>query len=276
MFNTLIDFNSLVKEIDNPDWIIIDVRYDLMDQDAGRADFEQGHISGATYLSLHDDLSGPPVTNRGRHPLLTDESTAALFSTLGINEKTQLVIYDNAGGSVAARLWWMCHHLQHVCAAVLDGGWQHWCANDGPIDKTVKKKSPSVYSMTGNTNEVVKIDQVAGYERIIDSREPGRYRGEFEPIDPVAGHIPGALNRFWKNNLNTSGLFRSRDILKQEFDQILNGVAPEAAVFYCGSGVTACHNLLAARTAGLKLPKLYAGSWSEWSSTPGKPIATVE
>lgn len=276
MFSTLIDCNSLIKEIENPDWLIIDVRYDLMNKAAGKTDFEQGHIPGAVYLDLHADLSGPPVTNRGRHPLLTDASTAELFSTLGLDEKTQVVIYDDAGGSFAARLWWMCQHMQHVCAAVLDGGWQHWCANNGPIDKTVRQTSPSVYAMSGKTNDVVTISQVTNYERIIDSREPARYRGEFEPVDPAAGHIPGALNRCWKDNLQASGLFKQRDILRREFDEILHGTAAEEAVFYCGSGVTACHNLLAAKTAGLKLPKLYAGSWSEWSRTPGKPIATVE
>lgn len=274
MFTTLIDTDSLQRELDNPDWLICDCRYDLMDKTAGANAFNDSHIPGAVYLDLHDDLSGPPVTNKGRHPLPTDEAMQALFRRLGITPATQVVVYDNANGSFAARLWWMLRHMQHERVAVLDGGWQVWMAEDRPVSDAVITPAPSTTDFSARSGDVVAIDQVLDHARLVDSRDGARYRGEMEPIDKAAGHIPGASNRFWKDNLDASGNFKSSECLQAEFNELLGPSRSSKTVFYCGSGVTACHNLLAACHAGLEEPKLYAGSWSEWSAMPDRPVAT--
>ena len=274
MFTTLIDTDSLLEGHGHSDWLIFDTRYDLADKNAGKQAYLQGHIPGAIYVDLHDDLSRPPSTNKGRHPLPTDDAMNALFSELGVRSSTQVIIYDNAFGAFAARLWWMLRHMQHESVAVLDGGWQSWLEASGPISSNVEARSKSDFNNLTLEQDIVEIEQVQKASLIIDSREPVRYRGESEPIDKVAGHIPGALNRFWKDNLSEDGCFKEKRVLRQEFEEILGIIPAEESVFYCGSGVTACHNLLAAVHAGLELPKLYAGSWSEWSSCPGKPVAT--
>lgn len=274
MFTTLIDYDALFDGHDNPDWIIFDVRYDLMDKNAGKQAYLQGHIPAAIYVDLHDDLSRPPATNRGRHPLPTVDTMNTLFSELGVRPDMQVIVYDDAGGSFAARLWWMLRHMQHEKVAVLDGGWQSWIDAGGPISSTPEARSKCEFNHSALEHDVIDIEQVETSRMLIDSRDPVRYRGESEPIDKAAGHIPGAINRFWKDNLSDNGCFKKKQTLKQEFEEMLAGTPSEDAVFYCGSGVTACHNLLAAAHADLKLPKLYAGSWSEWSSTPGKPVAT--
>lgn len=274
MFTTLIDTDSLQRELENPDWLICDCRYDLMNKTAGENAFNDTHIPGAVYVDLHDDLSGPPVTNQGRHPLPTDEAMQSLFRRLGITPATQVVVYDNANGSFAARLWWMLRHMQHERVAVLDGGWQAWLAEDRPVSDAVISPAPSTTDFSPRSGDVVAIDQVFEHASLVDSRDGARYRGEMEPIDKAAGHIPGARNRFWKDNLDDSGHFKSSERLRAEFNALLGQSCSSETVFYCGSGVTACHNLLAAYHAGLEEPKLYAGSWSEWSAMPGRPVAT--
>ncbi len=274
MYTTLIDFDSLLSVLENPDLLIFDTRYDLSDKNAGKQTYLQGHISGAIYVDLHDDLSRPPSTNKSRHPLPTVESMNALFSELGIQPGSQVVIYDNAFGAFAARLWWMLKHMQHENVAVLDGGWQAWLEAGGPTNLNNESRSQSDFENAAIGHDVIDIGQVEKVSLLVDSREPARYRGESEPIDKAAGHIPGALNRFWKENLSENGCFKEKETLRREFEEVLGKTPSEEAVFYCGSGVTACHNLLAAVHSGLKLPKLYAGSWSEWSSYPEKPVAT--
>lgn len=274
MFTTLINEDELFKAYDDPDWIIFDARYDLMDKNAGKDAYLQGHIPGAIYVDLHDDLSKPPSTNRGRHPLPTAETINALFSELGIRSNMQVVVYDDNAGSFAARLWWMLRYMQHNNVAVLNGGWQSWLAAGRSINQEVVTRVSAEFKNSELDSSIIDIEEVDKFERIIDSRDPARYRGEIEPIDKTAGHIPGAINRFWKDNLTENGTFKTKQKLKQEFVEIFGNTKSEDAVFYCGSGVTACHNLLAATHAGLNLPRLYAGSWSEWSSTPGKPVAT--
>lgn len=272
MFDTLIDRSSLVNNLENPDWLIFDTRYDLMNKDAGKEAYQQGHIPGAVYVDLHDDLSGPPVTNHGRHPLPKVEAMNTLFSRLGIKNDTQVIVYDDIYGSFAARLWWMLRHMQHKNVAVLDEGWQAWIESGAPVSSSIEKFSTSRFSQSALDNDLVEIEHVQEYDIIIDSRDPARFRGDFEPIDKAAGHIPGAKNRFWKDNLTESGKFKSKADLKSEFRALFGSTDSENSVFYCGSGVTACHNLLAACHAGLRMPKLYAGSWSEWSSYPEKPV----
>ena len=274
MFTTLIDYDALYENHNNSDWLVFDTRYDLMNKSAGREAYLQGHIPGAIYVDLHDDLSRPPATNKGRHPLPTSDAMNKLFSELGVGPDIQVIVYDDMFGSFAARLWWMLRHMQHEKVAVLDGGWQFWVNAGGPVDLTNELRSDSKFENSTSEQDVIDIEQVQDFNCIVDSRDPARYRGESEPIDKAAGHIPGAINRFWKENLSENGQFKKKQSLKQEFQELLADVSPKDSVFYCGSGVTACHNLLAAAHAGLDLPKLYAGSWSEWSATPGKPVAT--
>ncbi len=274
MYTTLIDSYSLLGILDNPDLLIFDARYDLADKSAGEQAYLQAHIPGAIYVDLHDDLSRPPATNKGRHPLPTAEAINALFSELGIQAESQVIVYDNAFGAFAARLWWMLRYMQHVKVAVLDGGWQAWIDAGYPTDSENVLRSKCHFEKSALSGDVIGIEQVGNARLLIDSREPARYRGESEPIDKAAGHIPGALNRFWKDNLSENGSFKEKETLRREFEGIMGDTPVEESVFYCGSGVTACHNLLAAVHAELKQPKLYAGSWSEWSSYPDKPVAT--
>ena len=274
MYTTLIDSNTLLEQLNNPDWRIFDTRYDLMDKTKGKQDYQRSHIPGAIYLDLHDDLSGPPVTNKGRHPLPTATAMQSLFSKYGIQADTQVVVYDSSCGAFAARLWWMLQHMQHPAVAVLDGGWQDWLLHDGPQTTEIVDTAVKPFSGEEKMDDVIDIDQVGHYQKVFDSREPPRYRGEYEPIDKAAGHIPGARNRFWKENLAESGQFKDRQVLREEFEVLFEATPAAEVVFYCGSGVTACHNLLAVRHAGLSTPKLYAGSWSEWSRSPGRPVAT--
>ena len=273
MFTTLIDFGSLCAQLDNADLVIFDVRYDLMNKDAGREAYLSSHIPGAIYVDLHSDLSRPPSTNKGRHPMPDTKAMNELFSELGVCNKKQVVVYDDVFGSFSARLWWMLKYLQHEKVAVLDGGWQHWVKSGGAVSSRNETRTPGQFRGTELEKTLVSINQVNDYDLIIDSRDPSRYRGESEPIDQAAGHIPGAKNRFWKNNISDTGCFKDRCVLLKEFKLLFDKVPSEDTVFYCGSGVTACHNLLAAVHAGLGFPRLYAGSWSEWSATPGKPIA---
>jgi thiosulfate/3-mercaptopyruvate sulfurtransferase len=273
MFTTLINETDLFSNYKSPDWMIFDARYDLMDKHAGKEAYRQGHIPGAIYVDLHDDLSLSPSTNRSRHPLPTASTMKLLFSELGIRPDMQVIVYDDVFGSFAARLWWMLRQVQHKKVAVLDGGWQAWNAAKRPISLDIESRVTTEFNNNVTELDVVDIGDVEKFTRIIDSRDPARYRGEHEPIDKAAGHIPGAINRFWKDNLSEKGVFKSKRLLKQEFNVILGDIESEDTVVYCGSGVTACHNLLAATHAGLNCPKLYAGSWSEWSSTPGKPVA---
>ena len=273
MYHTLISADDLQANLDQP-LVICDCRYNLADKTAGRHAYQDTHIPGAVYLDLHDDLSGPPVTNKGRHPLLTDEAMNQLFSRIGISSDTQVIVYDDSAGAFAARLWWMLKHMQHECVAVLDGGWQTWINAGYPVSDKIPESVNSHFKNMANNDDLVLIDEVEKYECLIDSREVPRYLGEIEPIDPIAGHIPGAKNRFWKENLTEDGVFKSPEDLGLEWRQILESIHSDQTVVYCGSGVTACHNLLAASHAGLAMPKLYAGSWSEWSNTPGKSIET--
>ena len=274
MFKTIIDSNVLLNQLEDDDLVIFDVRYDLMDKAAGRKVYLQSHIPGAIYVDLSLDLSRPPSTNLSRHPLPDTETMNKLFSELGVNSNKQVIVYDDMFGSIAARLWWMLNHMGHENVAVLDGGWTQWINLGGPVCSKDEKPKLTKFNNTSLNNDVVNIHQVSNFDLIVDSREPSRYTGELEPIDKRAGHIPNAVNRFWKNNLSTTGCFKEQNILLQEFKELFGEVSSEDVVFYCGSGVTACHNLLATVHAGFNPSRLYAGSWSEWSATPGRGIET--
>lgn len=272
---TLIDARTLHERLGDPNWRVVDCRFDLQDPEAGRRAYREGHIPGAVYAHLDEDLSGPPVTDHGRHPLPTPANLCTVFGRLGITERTQVVGYDAAGGALAAaRLWWLLRYMGHDAVAVLDGGWQAWQA--AGLETSPGEEGVPWVEFRGEprTEWLVTVDRVPAAGLLVDARDPVRYRGESEPIDPVAGHIPGAVNHFWQQNLDETGRFLAPEALAQRFAQTLGEHAPEEAVFYCGSGVTACHDLLAQAHAGLPVGRLYAGSWSDWCRVPERPIAT--
>ena len=276
VFTTLIDKKTLANHLNTPNWIIVDCSYDLADKNSGRNSYLGFHIKGAVFADLLDDLSGPPVTDQGRHPLPTEEALNRLFSRLGINHDSQVIVYDNAFGCFSGRLWWMLRYMGHEAVAVLDGGCQSWEQSGLPGESGEAKNALADFKAEANKDWLVTVDSVPGAELLIDSRDPQRYRGEVEPLDKAAGHIPGAINRFWKDNLDDSGLFKDSNQLRTEFNKCFGGTKANETVFYCGSGVTACHNLLAVAHAGLPSPGLYSGSWSDWCSEASRPVATGE
>ena len=281
MFTTLIDAKTLSQHLNDPQWIILDCRHDLMNPDFGRNAFAEGHIDSAQFANIDTDLSGPKVgadgVFRGRHPL---PDRAALLETLrrwGINEGSQVVAYDAHGGMYAARLWWLLRWLGHGAVAVLDGGLAAWSAAGQPLATTVTARprgnladKPALV----RTVSVAELVENLGTKRlqVVDARANDRFRGENETIDPVGGHSPGARNRFFKDNLQGDGRFKDAAALKQELAPTVG--EPGAAVMQCGSGVTACHNLLALEVAGLPGAALYPGSWSEWCADSTRPVAT--
>ena len=274
MYTSLIQAGELHAHINDPDWVVVDCRYDLGDVRAGYRSYQDAHIPNAVYADLHDDLSAAGKVGRGRHPLPDDRALKRLFRKLGIHHDTQVVVYDAAYGSIAARLWWLLKYMQHGTVAVLDGGWQAWMAAGYGAEQGTRKNRSGSFNGVPRGDMFVTREQIDACPLLVDSREPARYRGEFEPIDPVAGHIPGALNHYWKLNLDQNGSFLPAQQIRYDFTRLFNGVMPEQVVFYCGSGVTACHNLVAAHYAGLPLPRLYAGSWSEWCTGEKPDIAT--
>ena len=272
MFNSLIDTRSLREYIYNFDWVLIDCRFRLDDVNAGMHAYQQSHLPNARYAHLDYDLSGAPITDQGRHPLPTPNALNALFSRWGITPKSQVVAYDDMNGAIAARAWWLLRYMGHDRSAVLAGGWQAWLAEGFPTTAEIPHIKRSQFAGTPRTDWLVTIEQIPSVTHLIDSRAPARYHGEIEPLDPIAGHIPGAINYFFQQNWRAQmGYLPAEEIHAQLLD-LHAGKPSEEAVFYCGSGVTACVNLLAQAYAGMKIGKLYAGSWSEWS-TLGQPVA---
>jgi thiosulfate/3-mercaptopyruvate sulfurtransferase len=261
-----------------PDWLLIDCRFNLGNTAAGEAAWQAGHIPGALYAHLDRDLSGPKTGHSGRHPLPSPAALAATLSAWGLRPHTRVVAYDDAGGMFAARLWWLLRWVGHEAVQVLDGGWPAWVATGGPVDTTVAVRQASAFTPQVHSDWVVSADQVLAHlhqpdQQLIDARSPDRFRGENETMDPVGGHIPGARNRFFQRNLQPDGRFKPAATLHAEFEA-LRGDAPWSAIVHqCGSGVTACHNLLAMAQAGLPGTRLYAGSWSEWCTDPSRPVA---
>lgn len=276
MFETLISVDQLNSCMGQPDCIIVDCRFDLLAKDAGHRDYQKGHVPTAVYADLEHDLSDMNREGAGRHPLPSPEAMKQLFCRLGISSVSQVVAYDTAAGAIAARLWWMLRFMGHRSVAVLDGGWQRWLEAGYEIQAIENTNPPAHFQGVIRRDRLIGSSDVLGASCLIDSREPARYRGEIEPMDPVAGHIPGACNYFWKNNLDKDGCFLPAAEIRERLLEKYGETAPGEAVIYCGSGVTACHNLLAAVHAGLPLPRLYAGSWSEWCADPERPVATGE
>ncbi len=256
--------------------IVIDCRHDLANPAAGETAWREAHIPGAGFMHLDRDLSAPKTGSNGRHPLPSPDAFATVLGRHGITPQHHVVAYDDAGGMFAARLWWMLRWVGHVDVSVLDGGLAAWRAAGGPLDASVRDRSASVHvpcpAMPVVDAATVRANIEAGTLLLVDARAPDRFRGENETLDPVGGHIPGALNRFFKLNLADDGRFKSADVLRAEWRAIIGERAAASLVMQCGSGVTACHNLLALEVAGLPGASLYPGSWSEWCSDPARPM----
>ncbi len=267
----VVDSATLFEHLTDPTWAIIDCRFDLSDPAAGERAYEAAHIPGAAYAHLERDLSAAmdPSGRGGRHPLPTPAQMTAVFGRLGIGPEVQVVAYDDTGGHYAARLWWMLRFMGHEAAAVLDGGWPAWRAAGLPTRGGRDVPAERLYEGAPHWTMVAKIDEVPAAPLLVDARAPERYRGEVEPIDAVAGHIPGAVNRPYAANWTADGLWRSHESLLADFLELLGDTPAEEAVFYCGSGVSACVNLLGLARAGLPVGRLYVGSWSEWSKLRG-------
>lgn len=278
MFTTLIGTDELAQRLGAEDLVVCDVRHDLARPDAwGEDAYGAGHVPGAVFVHLDRDLSGAKRGTNGRHPLPTPEDAAATFGRLGIASDTQVVAYDQGPGMYAARLWWMLRWLGHENVAVLDGGFAKWTAEGRPVAIAVTTPQPAAFAIRHVTPTVNATGVLASLPRralvLVDARAPERFRGETEPLDPVAGHIPGARNRPFTHNLDAGGTFKHPAFLRAEFDALLDGDAHDLVVHQCGSGVTACHNLLAMEVAGLAGTRLYPGSWSEWCADPERPVA---
>jgi thiosulfate/3-mercaptopyruvate sulfurtransferase len=276
-FTTLIDTESLAARLGEPRLVVVDCRHNLSDTHAGEAAYRAGHIPGALFLHIDRDLSGTTTGSNGRHPLPTQADFAATLSRIGVDTTTQVVAYDQNAGMWASRLWWMLRWVGHARAAVLDGGLDKWIAEGRPVSTEVPQPHPARFEPK-SSSFAVGTDQILatlgnGSLTVLDARAPERYRGDMEPIDKVAGHIPGALNRPYTSNLSADGGFKSAQALRHEFEAQLGGRAPATVVHQCGSGVTACHNALAMEVAGLHGSRLYPGSWSEWSADPSRPVA---
>lgn len=280
MFDALISPVDLARHLTGPKWVVVDCRFSLQDTGRGERDYLAGHIPGALYAHLDRDLSGPVVAGQtGRHPLPSIEKAAALFTRLGIDDRVQVVAYDDAGGSQAAvRFWWTLKWLGHEAAAVLDGGWQAWQAAGLPTRSGNESRPPREFAprprpeMVVTAADVERIRQEPGW-LLVDVRAPERFRGEVEPLDKLAGHIPGAVNLPYMNNLQPDLTFKPAYELREMYRNLLDDRPVERTVLYCGSGVTSIHSLLAMKHAGLGEGKIYMGSWSEWIAPGDRPVA---
>ncbi|EGW20434.1 sulfurtransferase [Methylobacter tundripaludum] len=277
-YSTLVSTETLHQQLNHPDWIIIDCRFSLADTEVGAKAYRHGHIPNAHYAHLDKDLSSAITDFTGRHPLPNFALLAKKLGDWGVTNTSQVVVYDDAGGAFADRLWWLLRCMGHDKVAVLNGGIKQWQKQGLPVTTTLPTVKPATFRPSLNDVAWLSALQVQNNMAkksicLIDARTPERYRGEQEPIDPVAGHIPGALNRAFQLNLDSNGLFLSAEQLREQFNQLIGATAPEQVVHYCGSGVTACHNLLAMEYAGLTGSKLYAGSWSEWIRNKNRAVA---
>jgi thiosulfate/3-mercaptopyruvate sulfurtransferase len=275
MYTTLISTNALADDRDER-WRVVDCRFDLQRGDWGRDQYVSSHIPGAVYAHLTDDLSGPLTGQNGRHPWPPTTAMVTTFSRMGIEPATQVIVYDQDSGIFAARLWMMLRSMGHDAVAVLDGGWAKWLAEGRPTRAGIESPREQTFVADPRPELIADLETViAAHDALlVDARAPDRFAGQNETLDRVAGHIPGAVNRFYKKNLNADGTFREPSALRTDFERVLAGRAPNDAIMYCGSGVTACHNLLALEHAGLTGARLYPGSWSEWSANPGRPVET--
>ena len=277
-YTTLISTSDLAANL-TADWIIADCRYDLQQERWGDEQYLAAHIPGATYVSLSHDLSAPPTGTNGRHPLPSPAVMRETFGKIGIADDLQVVAYDQDSGMFASRLWWMLRYAGHTNVAVLDGGWAKWTAEQRPAASGREAKPAQAFHPRWQSDWYVDLDRMLTIYRdtgilLLDARAQERFEGRVEPLDRVPGHIPGAANHSYRNNLSPDNTVLSPEALREQFQRALGGRAPGETVMYCGSGVSACHNLLAMEHAGLPGARLYVGSWSEWSADPERPVET--
>lgn len=272
---TLVSSAELAAHLDDPEWVVFDCRHDLAKPDLGAQEYAKAHIPGARFLHLDRDLSAPATGKNGRHPLPDPQAFMRTLGAAGVDSGKQVIAYDAQTGVYAARLWWMLRWLGHENVAVLDGGYAKWAGEERPLTQSVPQAAPARFAGQARAISVDADDVLRSLGRpgriLIDARSPDRYRGENETLDPVGGRIRGSLNRFFRDNLDRSGCFKPAADLRQAFSLLLGTAAPDAVVHSCGSGVSACHNLLAMEIAGLPGSRLYPGSWSEWCSDPSRP-----
>ncbi|HMM47139.1 MAG TPA: sulfurtransferase [Thiobacillaceae bacterium] len=279
--NTLVSTEDLAAHLDDPNWVILDCRFTLTDTEAGRRAYAKAHIPGAHYVHLDEDLSAPAGEKPGRHPLPDPEVLTAKLCAWGVGVNKQVVVYDDSYGSMAVRLWWLLRWLGHPGVALLDGNYQKWTREGRPVNAEVPQAHKAACACLPEPSQVVAAAEIlhasqTGEQLILDARPDRRFTGEFEPIDPIAGHVPGAVNWPFDENLDVDGTFLPPEALRANYQALLKGKAPWQVLHMCGSGVTACHNVLAMEIAGLPGSRLYPGSWSEWITDPSKPIATGE
>ena len=275
----LVTTEELAKHLDDPKWVVFDTRHDLMDHAKGRRAYEAGHIPGAYFLDTESDLAGPKTGKNGRHPLPDLDEFAAKMNQRGVAPGVRVVVYDDMSGNFALRLWWMLGWMGHDQVALLDGGYPHWEKEGRPVTKEVPPPRTGQFVPRPHLGGVVDAAFVERFRedpsiKLLDARNAERFAGMNETVDPVAGHIPGAINRFWQKNLNPDGRFKKPEQLRAEYADLLGATPAESVVHMCGSGVTSCHNMFALTLAGLSPGRLYPGSWSEWIADPSRPIAT--
>jgi len=280
MANLLVGVDELAAHLNDPDWVVFDCRHDLANTEYGAQAWAKGHIPGAFFLHCDRDLSGPMTGKNGRHPLPDMDAFAKRMGECGITPETQVVSYDNEASAFAARLWWLLRWLGHDKVAVLDGGLPGWKRAKQPLDMTVKQLAPTRFVPLQRPEMLVDTAYIEQHLHhpgmlLLDGRSEERYAGQNERLDPVAGHIPGAINRFYYDCLDDAAIyFKPGDELHAEFVDVVGERDPSTVVHVCGSGVTACVNVLGMELAAMKGSKLYPGSWSEWCSDPSRPAAT--
>jgi thiosulfate/3-mercaptopyruvate sulfurtransferase len=275
----LVTAEELARHLGDPDWVVFDTRHDLMDPAKGRRLYAESHVPGAYFLHVDEDLSGKKTGANGRHPLPDLQEFAHRLNGRGVKPGTQVVAYDDMSGNFAVRLWWMLRWLGHDKVALLDGGFPQWLREGRPVSTEVPAPRRGEFVPRPRADAAVDLPFVERFHAdpsimLIDARAAERFAGMQEPIDPVAGHIPGAVNRFWQQNLTPDGRFKPREQLRREYEALLGGRTPTETVHMCGSGVTACHNIFALELAGFPGGRLYPGSWSEWCADPLRPMAT--
>ncbi len=280
MYTGLISTDELARQLADPALVLVDCRHNLSDVEAGQRAYGASHLPGARFMHMDRDLSGEQTGSNGRHPLPDVAALSGSLSRAGIDASKQVVAYDQNNGMWASRLWWLLHWLGHDAAAVLDGGIDKWIAEGRPTTADPPSMRPARFVAMTPRPVISSADILRNLSNhssspltIIDARAPERFRGDIEPLDPVAGHIPGAINRPYGANLTPQQTFKPAELLRAEFEAQLGGAPLSSVVHQCGSGVTACHNLLAMEVAGLPGSRLYPGSWSEWVADPTRPVA---
>jgi len=279
-YKTIINCEDLIKNINNDDFVIFDCRCDIKDQKHGIESFKEGHISGAIFVDIDKDLASEKTNNSGRHPLPDIDILSAKLSRWGLSTDKQAIVYDDTSGAFAGRMWWILKWLGHEKVAVLNGGIQMWEKSGGKLVKEASMNEKAEFLPNANNAMLVSIEDVGDSQYkmdkiILDARSKERYLGIKDPVDPIAGHVPGAISHPLGNNLTREGTFKTPEELKHVYNKILSDVDAPNIISMCGSGITACHNILAMEIAGIKGAKLYVGSWSEWITNSERPIATI-